>query len=105
MTPFDDEVPLGEGQVAWRLRQLETTVGKLDHRLGEVANQLDHRIASLGLVPRGEYIIEMRATMERIEGAKAIAESARSLAMWAIALVASTAIGAIVTGLLIKAAG
>lgn len=54
-----EEPPLAE--VAWRMRALETTVGKLDARTTEALATLSTQVASLGFVRQDLYESERAA--------------------------------------------
>lgn len=86
-----DEPSLAE--LSWRLRALETTVGKLESHTTEGFAGLGAQIAGLSFVRADVYLADQRALAEKVE-------NAHRLAMWAVGLTASTTIGAIVTGIL-----
>lgn len=77
-------------EVGWRLRQLETTVGKLDHTMAGGFGELHTRISALTFV-RADVYEAHRLAMERS------IEASHKLAMWALGMVASLVLGAVVT--------
>lgn len=86
-----DEPSLAE--LSWRLRSLETTVGKVEAQINEGMASIHHRFDGLSFVRTDVYISDQRSLIEKVD-------NAHRIAMWAVGLTASTTIGAIVTGIL-----
>lgn len=102
------------GELLWRLQSLEKTVQRLEDDqkrfMAEVqsgwksfADRVDKRFAEqtdllgkLAYVPRGEYTIEHRNLQEKVEAAD-------RHAWWAIAMIATSVMGAIITATLARA--
>lgn len=80
-------------ELSWRLRALETTVGKVEGQINEGLASIHHRFDGLSFVRTDVYMSDQRALAEKVD-------NAHRLAMWAVGLTASTTIGAIVTGIL-----
>lgn len=76
---------------------------RVDKRFAEMTAVMQN----LAYVPRGEYVIEHRALEERVASmnaaAVAKADAADRHAWWAIAMIATTVMGAIITATLAKA--
>lgn len=88
VTPIQDDPTLPE--IGWRLRQLETTVGKMDHTMMSSFADLHTRISALTFV-RADVYEAHRLAMERS------IEASHKLGMWALGMVASLVLGAVVT--------
>lgn len=80
-------------ELSWRLQAVEASVKEMRSHMDVGFAGLATRIDTLQFVPRGEYSIEHKGLEEKIEGVHRIA-------MWALGLVVTTVIGAIVTSIL-----
>lgn len=93
MTPDRDPRDITPNELAWRLKRLEDWTTRFEEKHDRQVADLQHSIGSLGYVRQDLYDSEHRSMSAEL------AET-RRLAMWAVALVVSVTIGAIVTGIL-----
>lgn len=77
-------------EVGWRLRQLETTVGKMEHTMSSGFAELHARVSALTFVRHDVYEAHRLAMVEEIR-------ATHRLAMWALGAVTSLVLGAVVT--------
>jgi hypothetical protein len=96
MSP-DEPTP---GEVAWRLRAVEQKVDRLESHTAEGFEGLSRQIAALAFVRSDVYAADQRAHDAAMRVLTERIEATDRRAMWAIALVCTVAIGAIITAIL-----
>ncbi len=77
-------------EVGFRLRALETTVGKLEHTMSTNFAELHARISALTFVRHDVYEAHRLSMIAEIQ-------STHRLAMWSLGAVTSLVLGAVVT--------
>lgn len=91
------------GIVVYRLQALEEAVKKMEVDTTNSFANMSAQISNLTYVHRDVYAAHQTAIAEALKAVKDIAEEAKSSARLAIQMVGGTALGAIVTGLMVKA--
>lgn len=90
-----DEYDRIQLELGFRMKALEDKVGETAKHTDTRLDQLGTQIANLAFVPRGEYMIEMKAMAEKVE-------AAHRLSMWALGVIVSGLIVAILVSLVLK---
>ena len=93
-----------EDVVGFRLRVLEGSVTELREHVDKRLDAIHATVGNLAYVSRDVYVSERDTMRDFNKETRNIAESSRSIAMWALGLVAATAIAAII-GLLRSTVG
>lgn len=101
--PPPDDPPLAE--VAWRMRALETTVGKLDARTSESLAALSAQVASLSFVRVDLYESERAAMGREMAGLRRELDEVRTLVKMALGGIVTTLFGGVATVLIAIARG
>ena len=96
MTPPDGADEPSMGELSWRLRALETTVGKLEAHTTEGLAKLSAQIAGLTFVRLDVYEVEKAAVMRAIDALHQQVADARVQGRWVLGLMAAPMVGAVV---------
>lgn len=93
--------PSDEHVVAYRLEKLEEQYVQLAHRVEEgfrsVRTDIRDEIRGLSLVRSDVYAADQKTQQIELSRVASISESSRAIAMWALGLVVSAIVGAIIT--------
>lgn len=84
------------GELAWRLRALETTAGKMEARMTQGFSDLSTQISGLTFVRLDVYEVEKAGLMRELRALQERVDTVRSHSTWASALIAAPVIGAVV---------
>lgn len=95
LVPPDHDPSRTELELSYRMKHLEERVADSAVHFDKRFDQIQHTIDSLSFVPRGEYLIEMKAMSDKVEAANRIA-------WWALGAVVSGVLIAILVALVIK---
>lgn len=87
-------------ELGWRMGEVERRMEQLAKQLNEGIAALGNQIGTLGFVRGDVYTSEKNAAIERHKALDEKIEATHKLAMWAVALVVTTTIGAIITAIL-----